>query len=100
MRTIEEIRVDCDIWLGFGTTRSRSGWVAAASARDRLLTDIPGLLSALAEKDAEIEKLRLELSYERDARRMAGLEIRRLEADLYQSRAATDKLSKGIWKVC
>jgi len=72
MRKITEIQADWDTWLGFGTTKSRSGWVAAASARDRLLTDIPGLLA----------------------------EIERLKADLAQVRSAITKLSREIWKVC
>ena len=72
MRPLEDIRADWNTWSGFGTTISRHGWVAAASARDRLLTDIPGLLA----------------------------EIERLKADLAQSRSAITKLSREIWKVC
>lgn len=52
MREIDEIQAD---WY---LTNSASELLVIAEAEERLIQDIPELVVALAEKDAEIEKLR------------------------------------------
>ena len=54
MRTIEQIRADWDLV----EDESGSDWGPIELAEEHLYNDIPDLLAALAEKDAEIERLR------------------------------------------
>ena len=61
MRTIEQIRADWDLV----EDESGSDWGPIELAEERLYNDIPDLLAALAEKDAEIERLHVEID-ERD----------------------------------
>jgi len=57
MRTIEQIRADWDLV----EDESASEWGPIELAEERLYNDIPDLLAALAEKDAEIEQLKVKL---------------------------------------
>ena len=54
MRTIEQIQADWDLV----EDESGSDWGPIELAEERLYNDIPDVLAALTEKDAEIEKLR------------------------------------------
>jgi len=57
MRTTEQIRADWDLV----EDESASEWGPIELAEERLYNDIPDLLAALAEKDAEIEQLKVKL---------------------------------------
>ena len=57
MRTIEQIRADWDLI----EDESASEWGPIELAEERLYNDIPDLLAALAEKDTEIEQLKVKL---------------------------------------
>ena len=58
MRTIDEIRADWNFIWNYEPDAEDP----LHQAQDRMYNDIPDLLAALAEKDAEIERLRAALS--------------------------------------